>query len=47
MVLGPERGEAFAERAEIAALFISHSGDGFVSHASTHFTRRFGAGATQ
>jgi thiamine biosynthesis lipoprotein len=47
MVLGPERGEAFAERAGIAALFISHSGDGFVSHASTHFTRRFGAGATQ
>jgi thiamine biosynthesis lipoprotein len=47
MVLGPERGEAFAERAGIAALFISRSGDGFVSHASTQFTRRFGAGATQ
>ena len=47
MVLGPEQGEAFAERAAIAALFISRSADGFVSHATTQFNRRFGAGAKQ
>jgi thiamine biosynthesis lipoprotein len=47
MVLGPERGEAFAEGAGIAALFITRSDDGFVSHATAQFTRRFGEGATQ
>ena len=47
MVLGPEDGEAYAERAGIAALFLSRSGDGFVSHATSQFTRRFGEGATQ
>lgn len=47
MVLGPERGEAFADGAGIAALFITRSDDGFVSHATAQFTRRFGEGATQ
>lgn len=47
MVLGPDRGEAFAEQAGIAALFITRSSDGFVSHATEAFTRRFGAGASQ
>jgi thiamine biosynthesis lipoprotein len=47
MVMGPGQGEAFAEEAGIAALFITRSSDGFVSHASAEFTRRFGEGATQ
>ncbi|MDP3845449.1 MAG: FAD:protein FMN transferase [Pseudomonas sp.] len=43
MVLGPERGLAFAEREGIAALFVSRVGPGFVSHSSSAFTRLFGA----
>ncbi|MFZ3185459.1 MAG: FAD:protein FMN transferase [Pseudomonas sp.] len=43
MVLGPERGLAFAEREGIAALFVSRAGTGFVSHSSSAFTRLFGA----
>lgn len=37
MVLGPEQGLAFAERQGIAALFVSHRGEGFVQRASTAF----------
>ena len=42
MVLGPERGLAFAEREGIAALFVSRVGAGFVSHSSSAFTQLFG-----
>lgn len=37
MVLGPERGLAYAEREHIAAFFVSHDGKGFVSHSSSAF----------
>lgn len=43
MILGPERGLAFAERAGIAALFVSRAPQGFVSTASSAFTHLFGA----
>ena len=43
MVLGPERGLAFAEREGIAALFVSRAPQGFVSHASSTFTHLFGS----
>jgi thiamine biosynthesis lipoprotein len=46
MVLGPERGFAFAERAGIAALFVSRTDQGFASRATPAFERRFGAGET-
>lgn len=38
MVLGPEEGEAWAERQGIAAFFVTREGDGFVSHATKAFT---------
>lgn len=41
MVLGPERGFAFAQTHGIAALFVSRSGAGFSSQASDAFTRQF------
>ena len=44
MLLGPEQGYAFAEQADIAALFISHTDQGFASLGSPAFTRRFAAG---
>lgn len=43
MVLGPERGLAFAEHEGIAALFVSRTAQGFVSHSSSAFTRLFDA----
>jgi thiamine biosynthesis lipoprotein len=43
MVLGPERGLAFAEREGIAALFVSRAEQGFVSRSSSAFTQLFGA----
>lgn len=43
MILGPERGLAFAERAGIAALFVSRAPQGFVSTASSTFTHMFGS----
>lgn len=43
MILGPERGLAFAERAGIAALFVSRAPQGFVSTASSTFTHLFGS----
>ncbi|WP_263141777.1 FAD:protein FMN transferase [Pseudomonas sp. RIT-PI-AD] len=39
MVLGPRRGLAYAERQGIAALFVSHEGEGFVERASSAFDR--------
>ena len=38
LVLGPEEGEAFAERQGIAAFFVTREGNGFVTHATTAFT---------
>jgi thiamine biosynthesis lipoprotein len=43
MVLGPERGLAFAEREGIAALFVSRTAQGFASRASSTFTQLYGA----
>lgn len=37
MVLGPEEGEAWAERQGIAAFFVTRQGDGFVTHATKAF----------
>ncbi|MET1080261.1 MAG: FAD:protein FMN transferase [Pseudomonas sp.] len=45
MVLGPERGLAFAEQAGIMAFFVSRSGQGFVAHGTSFFNLRFGEGA--
>jgi thiamine biosynthesis lipoprotein len=39
MVLGPERGLAFAEREGIKALFVTRSEQGFVSQRSSAFQR--------
>lgn len=44
MVLGPERGYAFAEQAGIPALFVTRTDEGFASRATPEFTRRFGEG---
>lgn len=44
MVLGPERGYAFAERADIAAFFVTRTDQGFATRATPAFTRRFGEG---
>ncbi len=41
MVLGPERGMAYAEREQIAAFFVTRQGDGFVTHSSPAFARQF------
>lgn len=43
MVLGPERGVAFAEQHGIAALFIHRTATGFSSQASAAFVRQVGA----
>lgn len=42
MVLGGERGLAYAEQAGIPALFIRRSGQAFVSYPSSAFVRQFG-----
>jgi len=47
MVLGPERGLAFAEQAGIAAFFVTRDGEGFVTQSSTAFEQLFAAGAEQ
>lgn len=44
MVLGPERGFAHAERAGIAAFFVTHTDQGFATRGTSVFNRRFGAG---
>jgi len=47
MVLGPERGFAFAERAGVAAFFVIREGEGFVTRSTAAFERLFAAGAAQ
>jgi FAD:protein FMN transferase len=44
MVLGPERGYAFAERGGIAAFFVTRTDQGFATRATPAFERRFGEG---
>lgn len=46
MVLGPERGYAFAERKDIAAFFVTRTDQGFATRATPAFTRHFGEGDT-
>ncbi len=46
MVLGPGRGYAFAESKDIAAFFVTRTGQGFATRATSAFTRRFGEGDT-
>lgn len=43
MVLGPERGYAFAEREGIAAFFVTREGDGFVTRSTSAFDALFAA----
>jgi len=45
MVLGPERGFAFAEQAGAAAFFVTREGEGFVTQSTSAFERLFAAGA--
>lgn len=46
MVLGPERGYAFAEQADVAAFFVTRTDQGFATRATPAFTRRFGEGVS-
>lgn len=47
MVLGPERGLAYAEQAGIAAFFVTREGEGFVTRGSRAFEQLFAAGEEQ
>lgn len=47
MVLGPERGLAYAEQAGIAAFFVTRAGEGFVTQTSAAFEQLFAAGEEQ
>ena len=47
MVLGPERGLAFAAERKIAAFFVVREGQEFVSRSTEAFNELFGAGAEQ
>lgn len=47
MVLGPERGLAFAEQHAIAAFFVTREENEFVSKSTVAFDELFGAGAEQ
>lgn len=47
MVLGPERGLAYAEQAGIAAFFVTREGEGFVTRGTTAFEQLFAAGEEQ
>ncbi len=47
MVLGPERGLAYAERAGIAAFFVTREGEGFVTQTTAAFEQLFAAGDEQ
>jgi thiamine biosynthesis lipoprotein len=47
MVLGPERGLAFAAERQIAAFFVIREGQKFVSRSTEAFDELFGAGAEQ
>lgn len=44
MVLGPERGFAYAEQAGIAAFFVTRTDKGFATRATPAFERRFAEG---
>lgn len=44
MLLGAEQGYALAEKADIAALFISYTDQGFISRATPAFIKRFPTG---
>jgi FAD:protein FMN transferase len=47
MVLGPERGLAYAEQAGIAAFFVIRDGTGFVTQTTAAFEQLFAAGEKQ
>jgi thiamine biosynthesis lipoprotein len=47
MVLGPERGMAYAKQANIAAFFVTREGKAFVTHSSPAFEQLFAAGEEQ
>src|SRR5690606_26175598 len=47
MVLGPERGQAFAAEHGIAALFVVHEEQEFVATSTAAFDELFGAGVEQ
>ncbi|WP_439888150.1 FAD:protein FMN transferase [Pseudomonas sp. MBLB4123] len=47
MVLGPERGLAYAEGAGIAAFFVTRDGEGFVTRTTAAFEQLFAAGEEQ
>ncbi|MEX6503196.1 FAD:protein FMN transferase [Pseudomonas zhanjiangensis] len=47
MVLGPERGLAYAEQAGIAAFFVTRDGEGFVTQTTAAFEQLFAAGEEQ
>ena len=47
MVLGPERGLAYATEHSIAAFFVVREGQEFVSKSTEAFDELFGAGAEQ
>jgi thiamine biosynthesis lipoprotein len=47
MVLGPERGLAYAEQKGIAAFFVTRDGEGFVTQSTAAFEQLFAAGEEQ
>ncbi len=47
MVMGTERGLAFAQRMGIAAFFVTHEGDAFVTQTTQAFEQLFAAGDEQ
>ena len=47
MVMGTERGLAFAERMDIAAFFVTREGDAFVTQTTQAFEQLFAAGDEQ
>lgn len=47
MVLGPERGLAYASERDLAAFFVIHEGQEFISKSTGAFDGLFGAGAEQ
>lgn len=46
LVLGPERGLAFAEEHNVAAFFVMRADNGFVTQVSTEFSKKFPEGGT-
>lgn len=47
LVLGPERGLAFAEERKIAAFFVMRDSEGFTTQVSSEFSRMFPEGGQQ